>query len=393
MYFKQIRTVFLFITLLAVLASCKKDEVVEEYLRGGNSLALSTDNQLIVAGYNTSTSKSYEATLIKVDQSNGDTLWSKMYGGTYADAFYNVKKSHTGGFIATGFSNKSSYSSPAMFVVITDAAGTQLQSVKYGGSYFSQGLGLLPHANADSGYLVAGYIQNSSSTDRDIYVVKIKNDGVALWEKRYGAKSTNAYDTLHDAAYGIIAAADSGYYITGSMNGYSSCCGKIFLMKISKTGDSLWTKTYDAGIGYSLTLTSDGGIAIGGTLQENNKQDIILIKTDTDGNVLWKKSYGGSGYEYGASMLETSDGGFAITGITDSKGIGYQDVYLIRTSSTGDLLWDKTYGGTNIDQGFGLIQLGDGGFGITGLTNTDGSFIYLNRTSAEGTQLWYKNLQ
>jgi len=384
------KTAAVLISFLAAFTSCKKEDVPEEYKRSGNSLAIATNGNLVIAGYN-STSKGYEASLMVASESNGDTVWSRNFGGTYSDAFYSVKNSHEGGYIAAGFSNKSVSGSPSMFVVITDANGKQVEALKYGGSLYSQGFGLI--SQADSGYLVAGYIQSSANADRDIYLVRINNNGDLIWESKIGANSTDPYDTVNDAAYNVISAPDGGYFVTGSMNGYSSCCGKIFLMKVSSGGDSLWTRTYSTGIGYSLALTDDGGVAIGGTLQETNNQEIIIIKTDTAGNLLWEKTYSGSGYEFGASMVKTSDGGFAITGITDSKGGGYQDIYLVRTNSSGDMLWDHTYGGNNIDQGYGLVQLGDGGFSMTGLSNTGGSFIYLNRTSQDGTQLWYKNIK
>jgi hypothetical protein len=197
---------------------------------------------------------------------------------------------------------------------------------------------------------------------------------------------------VNDAAYGIVGAPDGGYFITGSLNGYTSCCGRIFLMKISAKGDSLWTRTFGGGIGYSLALTPDGGVAISGTSQETSNNDITLIKTDTAGNLLWRKTYSGSGYEYGASMTVAADGGFAITGITDSRGAGSQDAYLIKASSTGDLLWSNTYGGSNVDQGFGLVPLSDGGFCITGLSNSGGSYIFLARTASDGSQQWWKTL-
>ncbi|MEI6060829.1 MAG: hypothetical protein WCR72_08975 [Bacteroidota bacterium] len=392
MSFNTLKTFILAVSLLVLVASCKKDTVIDEYKRSGNSIAVSGSN-LVIAGYTTSSLGGYDASLILASQANGDTIFNRKFGGSYADAFYSVKKSHEGGFIAAGFSNRASSNSPAMFVVITDANGNQLKSIKYGASDYSQCFSVLPTANADSGYLLAGYIQKSSSYDKNIFLVRIDNAGVVKWEKSIGATSTNPYDTVNESAYTVISAPDGGYFLTGSINGYSTCCGKIFLMKVSSMGDSLWTKTFNYGIGYSLTLTSDGGVAIGGTLQETANQDIILIKTDTAGNLAWKKTFSGTGYEYGATMVETSDGGFAISGITDSKGAGYQDVYLLRTNSTGSVLWDHTYGGNSIDQGFGLVQLDDGGFALTGLSNTGGSFIFLNRTSSDGTQQWIKYIQ
>lgn len=385
------KIVILSAMLLAVISSCTKDEEMpQQYLRGGNGMAVAADGNLIIAGYNTSSSKGYEATLILAQQSNGDTLWSRKFGGTYSDAFYSVKKSHEGGFIAVGFTNRASAGSPSMFVVITDANGTMLETKSYGGSAYSQAFSVLPIANADSGYLIAGYIQKSSSADRDIYLVRIDNAGDTLWTNSIGSKGADTYDTVNDAAYNVIAAPDGGYFLTGNLKGNSSYGGKIFLMKVTATGDSLWTKTYGNGIGYSLAITSDVAVAISGSLQEGSSQDIFLLKTDTAGKTIWDKgkTFGGAGYEYGANMVETADGGFAIIGITDSKGYGYQDVYLVMTNSMGENAIEKTYGGNNVDQGFGLVLMPDGGFGMTGLSNTDGSYIFLNRVKSDGTQQW-----
>jgi hypothetical protein len=248
---------------------------------------------------------------------------------------------------------------------------------------------------SDTGYLVAGYIQKLNSTDRNLYLVKINNAGDTLWTKSYGAKGRDVYDTCNDAAYGVIKAPDGGYFLTGNLNGYTNGGGRIFLMKVSSKGDSLWTKTYNSGIGYSLTLTRDNGVAISGSLQEGSSQDIFLLKTDLDGTLLWKQSYGGSGFEYGGTMIETTDGGFAITGITDSKGHGLQDVCLILANSSGVASWEQTntYGGADNDQGFGVVEMPDKGFCITGLSNSGGSYIFLNRTSSDGTQGWVKYIE
>jgi len=388
-----VKVILLSLSMIALASSCKKDSTPDEFKRGGNSLLLADNGNLVIAGYNSSATNGFQACLVMSNPTNGDTVWNRSFGGAYTDAFYSVKKANGGGYIATGFSNKAAYSSPSMFVVMTDANGNLTNSFKYGGSNLSQGLCILPHANPDSGYVVAGYIQNSSSTDRDIYLVHINNAGGTVWEKRYGAKSTNSYDSVNEAAYGIINAPDGGYFLTGSINGYSSCCGKIFLMKVSAKGDSLWTKVFNLGIGTSLAMTNDGDVAIGGTSQETTNSNIELLKTDTAGNLLRKTIYGWTGFEYGTAMITTSDGGYAITGITDSKGAGKDDILLLRMNTLGEVQWYNTYGGAAVDQGYGLVQNSDGGFCLTGLSNSWGSSIFLNRTSSDGTQLWYKNIK
>jgi hypothetical protein len=396
MKFNLFKTSFLFLTVALMIASCKKDTTPEQYLRGANSMVLATGgSNVIIAGYNTTPNKSFDACLILANASTGDTIWSRKFGNTYADAFYCVKNSNEGGFIAAGFSDRASSNSPSAMVTITDGNGTLVKSNLYGGtSNYSQAFSVLPHENPDSGYLVSGYILSSGRVDRDILLMKIKNNGDLQWQKSIGARSSDPYDTVNEAAYSIIAAADSGYYLTGTLNGsFSTGKGKIFLMKVSPRGDSIWTRTYAVGIGYSLILTNDGGIAIGGTIQESSNSDIIIIKTDADGKLLWSRTFGGSGFEYGANMIETSDGGFAITGITGSSGSGSDDIYIVKTNSTGILEWEHTYGGSDIDQGYGIVQQSDGGFNIAGLSNSGGSFIYLNRTSSDGTQIWFKDIK
>jgi hypothetical protein len=387
-------------SLLAIITACnnKAIEVTPQFLRCGNSLVLSQNGNIVIAGYNTSSSTGFDAILM-MRSATGDTAWSKTFGGSNADAFYCVKNSNLGGYIATGFTNNTSAGSPSMYVVITDGNGklTNTKSFKYAAA--SQGFSVIS-ANTDSGYLVAGVVQKTSTSDRDIYLVRIKEKGDTLWTKRLGARSSSQYDMVNDAAYSVIAAPapDSGYYVTGSLNGYYQSGGKIFLMKVSPKGDSLWTQTYGNGIGFSLTLTHENGagavngIAISGSLQEGSSQDIFLLKTDLDGKRLWSYSFGGSGFEYGSNMVETSDGGFAIAGITDSKGAGLQDVYLITTNSAGVNAKDFTYGGTDNDQGFGLVKMPgfNTGFCITGLSNSGGSYIFLNRVNEDGSQYWAK---
>jgi hypothetical protein len=401
------QSALLSICIVAVLTSCNNNttDSTPQYMRGGNSLIMDNGN-LIIAGYNSSSTKGYQATLVSVNPSNADpskvdTNWTKTYGNLYSDAFFNVIKARGGGFVATGFSNRANGGAPSMLVVITDAAGKELHSVSsYGGSAYTEGFSVVQ--NADSGYLVAGFIQKTSTSDRNLYLARIKDNGSLYWDKSIGATSSNSSDTVNDAAYCVIAAPGSagGYYITGSINGGVNMEGaKIFLMKVSANGDSLWTKTYGSGFGYSLALTQDGGIAISGSILNGTSQDVFLLKTDLDGNRLWPgtgiKTFGGSAFEYGASMIQTSSGGFAITGITESITNGLQDVYLILTDPSGvaAVPIGFHYGGTDNEQGYGIVQSGTD-FHITGLSNTGGSYIYINKVDANGAQLsgWPMNI-
>ena len=129
-----------------------------------------------------------------------------------------------------------------------------------------------------------------------------------------------------------------------------------------------------------MQQTSDGGYVIAGWTNADETGDmvdreiyVLLIKTDSDGNELWSKTFGGSGMDDGRSVQQTSDGGYVIAGYTDSYGAGSVDVWLIKTDPEGNKEWDKTFGGSNHDQGNSLQQTSDGGYVIGGLTNSYGA--------------------
>ncbi len=392
----QTKALLPFALILITLASCKKDTITDAYLRGGNSLIKTTDGNMLIAGYNIGGNGSYDGYLAKVSLS-GEVLWSKTYGNNLSDGFYNVINSSGGGYIATGFFSNTANNLANLILLKTNEQGdvSWLANIgdtinKSNGTKITQGFASAP--TADGGYIACGYIQNGSEADRDIYLVKVNSNGSMAWDKRYGKQGVSYTNSVYDAAYGIVPSGDSVFYITGSMNGNINCCGKTFLMKIDTSGDTLWTKTYSQGLGYSLATTSDGGVIIGGTRDESG-ENIYLLKTDGNGLLTWEKSFGGTGYDFGTTVIQTIDGGYAITGFSTTSTANSQDIILIKTDASGNSKFQLTYGSSDVEQGFGLVQHDDGGFSIAGMSNSGGSYIYLDRTDALGIEIWQKNLK
>lgn len=153
--------------------------------------------------------------------------------------------------------------------------------------------------------------------------------------------------------------------------------------------------TYDGLDGRSAISTFDGGyIIVGSANNTPGYIDVHLIKTDSIGNKIWTKSFGGSGGEWGRSVIQTSDSGYAVLGLTSSFGAGDQDMYFIRTDSSGNLIWSKTYGWLSQDRGISVKQTFDGGFIFTGdswyLGGFSGNHLYIVRTNSIGDTLWTK---
>ena len=157
-----------------------------------------------------------------------------------------------------------------------------------------------------------------------------------------------------------------------------------------------FTKTFgdnrrDRGI--NLIPTSDGGYAIVGYTSslDAQQEDVYLVRTDPQGEILWSKTYGGEGKDNGWEVLELEDGGFLIAGFTNSFGVGEMDIYLVRTDASGTLLWESTFGGPQSEFGWALAPTADGGYVLAGQTNSFGDGEedgYLVKVNAEGEEIW-----
>jgi hypothetical protein len=232
----------------------------------------------------------------------------------------------------------------------------------------------------DGGYIVAGST-SSFGNGWQVYLVKTDATGDTLWTRNYGGVS-------YDWGYSVQQTSDGGYIVAGYTYSFGNT-DQVYLIKTNATGDTLWTRTYgeiNADGGYSVQQTTDGGyIVSGGTFNFGNDWQVYLVKTNTSGDTLWTRNYGGASRDEGYSVQQTSDGGYIIAGWTNSFGNGEQ-VYLIKTNASGDTLWTKTHGGAGDDRGYSVQQSSDGGYIVAGYTLSFGNGwqVYLVKTDANG---------
>ncbi|MGB7062027.1 MAG: dockerin type I repeat-containing protein [Candidatus Zixiibacteriota bacterium] len=207
-----------------------------------------------------------------------------------------------------------------------------------------------------------------------------------IWSKTYGGLG-------EDGGLGGCQTSEGGYIVTGITLSYGSGA-QVYLIKTDRRGDTLWARTY-GGAGWdqgnSVRQTSDGGYIVAGwTDSFGSAIQVYLIKTDSGGDTIWTRTYGGADWENGVEVRQTRDRGYAIVG---SKRIRPRiwDVYLIKTDSTGGLQWSRTYGGNRNDKGYSVEQTRDGGYIIAGYYGCAGYpdySVYLIKTDPGGDTLW-----
>jgi hypothetical protein len=240
----------------------------------------------------------------------------------------------------------------------------------------------------DGGYIIVGDIG-------EIYVWLIKTDsaGNLEWDKTYSKPLSNRH-----IGYCVQQTTDGGYIILAHRYHTLSQAGGAWLIKTDSNGSIIWEKThggYEWYYGKCVKQTIDGGYIIAGTTIKNY-DNMWLIKTDSNGNITWDQNYGGPSYEEGNYVEQTTDGGYIVVGETFSYGAGSYDIYLVKTDSAGNMIWDKTFGGTNGDFGYCVQQTNDGGYILTGVTKSFGSGyedVYLVKTDNNGNKVWDKTFR
>lgn len=141
--------------------------------------------------------------------------------------------------------------------------------------------------------------------------------------------------------------------------------------------------------------TTDGGYAMVGNTNSSGAggTDFWLVKTNAIGDMQWNKTFGGTSNEYGYCVVQAGDGGYAVLGYGNSFGAGGNDSWLVKTDPAGNMVWNKTYGGTSGDKVYTIVQTTDGGYAVTGLTPSFGASGYdawLFKTDATGNLQWNK---
>jgi hypothetical protein len=326
---------------------------------------------------------------------SAQTRWWRTYGGASYEEAFSVQQTVDGGYVVAGFTYSFGAESGDVYLVKTDAQGDSLWTRTYGGPHTEVGRQTVQ--TEDSGYIIVGYTGPFYAMTSDVYLIKTTASGDTIWTRTYGGTPRS------DWGFSVQQTADGGYVVAGGTESFGpgnpSPYFNVYLVKTDASGDTLWTRAYGGmgfDDGYSVQQTTDGGYIIAGWTSSfgAGDYDVYLIKTNPSGDTLWTRTFGGTGADFGTCVQQTTDSGYIIAGYTHSFGAESTDVYLVKTSESGDTLWTRTYGGTYGDEAGSVQQTSDGGYILTAWTESFGpgtpecDNVYLVRTDASGDTLW-----
>jgi hypothetical protein len=351
----------------------------------GTCVQQTNEGGYIITGRQTVNLQTMYILLQKTD-SLGNVQWMKQIGSQYMNFAWAVKQTADGGYVLTGFTDDASGTS-FICLVKTDSVGDTLWSRNYAPTAvynYRQGVDVI--LTPDCGFLVLAAYVDQSDTMWQSMLIKTNSIGIVQWTKTYPRYQGNSPG-------GITSTSDGGYIIATYTNP-STNDNSFYLIKIDSIGDTLWTKTiwHPNNIQYVIRpnncihQTLDGGYCLIGTLgTSSGDANIIMVKTNSVGDTTWTKIFG-VGLETGGGGFQTGDGGYIIGGTTRNYGNGGSDVWLVKTDNLGNIIWTRTFGGSLDDDADYIIQTSDGGFAISGMTMNwgDGGSLYFVKTDSLG---------
>ena len=361
--------------------------------------------------------------------------WALNFGGTGDDSPRSIIQTNDGGFAILGITNSTdgdlsfkTLSVNDYWLVKLNAKGEMEWQKTYGGSKDDQGQQIIQ--TTDGGYAITGYAMSDDgdgSTNQgfhDNWILRLDSNGIILWEKSFGFSG-------HDHSYDLVETPDGGFFFSGfldvtSSNGEGSTdkssltahgVGEFWGTKIDANGNLEWRKFFGGtnnDRSYGVVNAHDGGYILAGASESDDfdvsnpkgSYDFWAVKVDKNGNFEWESSFGGTGIDQAQDIMATVDGGYVIVGntfssdtqVTDNKG--QSDVWLIKIDDNGQLLWQRNFGGAGFDAAHSVRPTQDGGFLICGNTKSfDGDVsenfgendIWIFKTDSVGQLVWEKS--
>jgi len=367
--------------------------------------------------------------IVKLDES-GNLEWEKSYGGNLHDRARAIQQTTDGGYIVIGDSNSNSGDVGGNngdydgWFVKLDEQGNMEWEKNFGGPDNDYARSV--QQTTDGGYIVAGftwlhvgwtyeyYAYGYYPTEighYDCWILKLDESGNLQWEEKYGGSNG-------DYAYSILQTTDGGYVFVASSRSSDGDVGgnngdnDYWIVKLDGVGNLVWEKNYgwdEDEWPYSIQQTTDGGFIVAGDSQSYNvvlggntgilkRTDIFVVKLNSTGNLQWEKNFGGSDNDKAKSICQTVDGGYIVSGKSSSSDFdvsfnnGSYDIWVIKLDVSGNLMWEENYGGSSVEDPGGILQTTDGGYIVAGKTKSIDGDVGGNNGPLYSADFWVLKL-
>lgn len=351
---------------------------------------------------------------------------SKTFGGSLDEKIGSVVKTSDGGMIVVGHTNSSDgdinkqYDQIDIWIIKIDSQGNKVWSKTIGGSKNDYGTSII--ATNDGNFIISGYTESSDGIVpsnfglHDFLVVKINSSGDVIWSKNYGFSG-------HDHAHKLIQTSDGGYFVVGfseysgiegsggtqnngegheiGHKGVLHGSGEFIGVKIDSQGEFMWYRYFGGTQNdrvNDVVEANDGGFLMVGFSESSDfdindnkgSYDFWVVKLQSNGSLAWKHNYGGSGIDQAFGVVKTNNNSYLIVGRSNSDdkdisvSLGGFDAWVIHIDDHGHLIWNKSFGGSEFDSAEQVRMLSNGNFGIVGNTRSN-----LNNSLKGENDFWF----
>jgi hypothetical protein len=315
------------------------------------------------------------------------SMWNQTYGGPAIEVCFSAVETTDGGHALVGHTYSFGSGDADIWLIKTDPNGNMVWNKTFGTQNSENGNHLI--ATDDGGYIIAGTITPREHEYREVWLIKTDSTGECQWNKTYGG-------TGDDKPWKIIQISDNGYAIVGRTSSNSQGKNDYLLFKIDSIGNLEWNTTFGGAEEESargILETPDNGFLITGWSGSYGagELDYWLVKTDINGEHEWNQTYGGTKTERALTTISTNDGNYIIVGNSASFGQGETDLFLVKIDNSGNQIWNMTYGGTAAETPFGITKTLNGGYGIIGRSYSFGAGeddVWFIKTDSEGNMIF-----
>jgi len=319
-------------------------------------------------------------------------LFAKTYGEANNDEAYSITRVSDGGYVMAGTTYDPWGENSDFLAVKIDPSGNLSWVKAFGGANRDEAYFVT--STSDGGSAIVGRAWTLSDTNVSIAFIKLDSSGNWTLAKRFGG-------ARGDVAKSVVQTSNGGYAVAGYTNSFGAGGNDLLVLKLNPDGSLAWARTFGGtsdDYAYSIIQTTDGGYAVAGFTYSfgAGNDDFLVLKLNPDGSLAWARTFGGMSYDWPYSITQTTDGGYAVAGVTLSFGAGSYDFLLLKLNPDGSLAWARTFGGTDDEKCYSVIQTKDRGYIVAGNTNSfgiDKGAILVIKLDQSGNLTWARTLE